>query len=135
MRRLLCLLLLMAGCQSASQQVSEEPPPANYRQVAAEYMRKTLFDPWSARDAQIAAPVKSAYGPSLNSDGLYTPWVVCVRMNAKNRFGAYTGLTATALAIKGTEVVNSWDKSVETHFLCGRSPYEPFPELEAAAKR
>src|SRR5262249_55271923 len=109
-----------AGCQTASDQQPSTggPPPANYRAVAADHLRKSLFDPYSVRDAQIAAP-KQAAGPSLNSDGFYTPWVICVRANAKNRFGAYTGPQHTALAVKGGQVVNSWDEAHHSASLCG----------------
>jgi hypothetical protein len=131
----LALALLACGCASAPQQAAtEDPPPVNYRQLAAAHLRETLNDPWSVRDAQVAPPKRSV-GPSMNSDGFTTPWIVCVRANAKNKLGAYTGPQHTAIGIRGGQVVNSWDEAHASATFCAGSPYEPFPELMAAAGR
>ena len=51
----------LAGCVSTAQPGAETGPyPARYREMAKEYLRKSLFDPYSVRDAEIAEPtVKS----------------------------------------------------------------------------
>lgn len=124
--------LMLAGCQTTTETVMEpvSAPPANYRQIAATHIRSVFFDPFSIRDAEIAPPKRGA-GPSLNNDGFNTPWVVCVRANAKNRMGGYTGRTITALAISGNSVVNSWDEAHYSRMVCDGAAYEPFPEIEA----
>lgn len=128
--------LLLVGCQTAAQDSattqasSTSGPPANYRQLAAEHVKKAFFDPYSIRDAEISAPKKGS-GPSLNSDGFNTPWVVCLRANAKNRMGAYAGRKVTALAMSDAAVVNSWDESQFSQTVCGDAAYERFPEIEA----
>jgi len=96
-------------------------------------VKSTFFDPYSIRDAEIAPP-KRALGPSLNEDGFTTPWVVCVKANAKNRMGAYTGRKVTALAVSGGKVVNSWGETEYSQMVCGDVVYEPFPEIEEGYK-
>lgn len=84
-------------------------------------MRQVFIDPYSVRDAMIAAPKNGG-------SGLYPGWVVCVRANAKNRLGAYTGQQVTAITIRGGRVVQTIE---ETGWMfCQGVEYEPFPELE-----
>lgn len=126
--------LFLVGCQTATQNTTtaqgpSSSPPANYRQLAIDHVKKTFFDPYSIRDAEISAP-KLAAGPSLNSNGFNTPWVVCIRANAKNRMGAYTGRKVTAIALSDSGVVNSWDEMQYSQTVCGDVSYERFPEIE-----
>lgn len=135
MRKLLMIsALALGGCQTdgGAPTASNAPPaapPANYRQLAAAYVKSSFKDPYSIRDAEIAAP-KMGSGPSLNSDGFKTPWVVCIRANAKNAMGAYTGRKFTAIAMNETSVTNAWDAPEATGYLCNGLPYQPFPEIE-----
>ncbi len=122
--------LALAGCQTVAEGTApSEPAPSNYRQLAAAHVRASFNDPYTISDAEIAPP-KLAMGPSLNADGFKTPWVVCIRANAKNRMGAYTGRTMTAIAMSGGKVVNSWDEAHAAGMLCADARYEPFPEIE-----
>lgn len=122
--------LALGGCQTAGQGTTQsEPPPANYRQIAIAGVKSSFFDPYSVRDAEIAPP-KRAAGPSLNEDGFTTPWVICIKANAKNRMGGYTGRKVTALAVSGGKVVNSWDEAKASLMVCDGVTYEPFPEIE-----
>lgn len=126
--------LALTGCAGGdAATTATEPAPVNYRQAAAAHIRQTFFDPYSIRDAEIAPPKRGA-GPSLNADGFKTPWVVCVRANAKNRMGAYAGRKVTALAFSGNAVVNAWDEAQYSQMVCGEVTYEPFPEIEADYK-
>ena len=58
------LLLLMVliglqavtGCASTPTEANLGPPPARYVEIAREHLRTSLFDPYSARDFQIASP-------------------------------------------------------------------------------
>lgn len=133
--RILCIAaLFLAGCQTAAQgpsatQKASSAPPQNYRQLAVDHVKKSFFDPYSIRDAEISGP-KLAAGPSLNSDGFNTPWIVCIRANAKNQMGAYTGRKVTALAISDAGVVNTWDEAKFSQTVCSDVAYERFPEIE-----
>ena len=66
-----------------------------------------------------------------------TPWIVCVRANARNRMGGYTGKSLTAVLIvrgqyfglrggvdRGMDVGAFWCQDHEQ--------FEPFPELTTA---
>lgn len=129
--------IALAGCQTdggttasvASTTADAGPPPANYRKIAADYVKATFKDPYSIRDAEIAAP-KPGSGPSLNADGFKTPWVVCMRANAKNSMGAYTGRKISALAVSDNRVTNAWDETQYSRTVCEGVAYEPFPEIE-----
>ena len=98
---------MTSGPQTASDAGLTKPPPENWREVARKGARKALFDPYTARDVEIAEPIP-AY-PVF--DGV-TPiphrgWMVCMRANAKNRFGGYTGQQVTGLLIEEDGEVGS----------------------------
>src|SRR5438445_2115112 len=100
---------LVSGCASADL-AAVDPPPANYRQLARYHILTNFLDPHSVRDAEIAPPRPSG-GPVLISAGLKEVWVVCMRANARNSFGAYTGMHATAILIHGNQVVDAFDNA------------------------
>jgi hypothetical protein len=137
---------LLVGCTTSgevsktisSPPPSEATPPADYRRIVAEHMRKALFDPYSVRDAEIAPPTK--YGGLLVVGTMLheTGWAVCVQANAKNRMGAYSGRKATAYLVRGGEVTHSGDfdsHKFPARELCEGARYEPFPEIEEKAVR
>jgi hypothetical protein len=134
---------LAAGCAGTPQEAANagNPYPADYKRLAAAYVRETFLDPYSIRDAEIAAP-KLAMGPGLLGDGSFaTPWVVCVRANAKNRMGAYTGRTATGIQVYRGKAVGAYGgpatlgtSTVDAGELaCGGASYAPFPEINGKA--
>jgi hypothetical protein len=114
-----------------------EPPPANYRQIVAEHIRKTFFDPYSVRDAGIAPP-RPGWGFTGETLGQYkTGWAVCVRSNAKNRMGAYAGSKETIYILQEGRVVGSGQDldTSEARRGCEGAQYEPFPEIEESPRR
>ena len=76
------------------------PHPTNYRAAVKRYIEKTFFDPYSLRSVRLSIPRE---GHIFFQQG----WIVCLEANAKNRFGAYTGLRRTALLIRNDEVIGS----------------------------
>lgn len=122
-----CVLALagavVAGCQTSGGS-APAAVPANYRVMVADEVRKTFFDPYSIRDASISAPIP---GTSMMG-AMHT---VCVRANAKNRMGGYTGIRTTAVVIRSGAVTVS-DQSV-ADIACASATYEPFPEIDSAA--
>jgi hypothetical protein len=60
-------------------------------------------------------------------------WTVCFRANAKNRAGAYAGVSETVLLIRGERVVAALDDPSPTHYdkrtNCGGAKYERFSEM------
>jgi hypothetical protein len=118
----LASLLPLAGC-ATNPEASAAALPANWRQLVADRIRTTFFDPWSIRDAGIAEPVPgtSIYGHIMT---------VCVRANAKNRLGAYTGLEFTGFVFRDGQIAAQDQQNIAP--LCAGAAYGPFPELAAA---
>src|SRR4029079_12361303 len=100
------LQMVLAGC-AMQVEPPQEPPPANYRQIIAAHVRQTFLDPYSIRDANIAPP-KPGWAFVGGSLGQYkTGWAICLRVNAKNRMGAYTGAKESIYVIQDGRVVAS----------------------------
>jgi hypothetical protein len=89
---LLATLCLLTGCATAPTSETIGPKPANYREAVRAHAKAAFFDPYSIRDAAISQPIPV----SAVFDGItpipHSGWMVCLRANGKNRFGAYTGL-------------------------------------------
>lgn len=120
MRKIFAVLvpITLSACVATSSE-PVGPPPENYRTIAAQYLRSSLFDPYSVQDAAISRPRQhnSLSGPK---------WNVCFRGNARNRLGGYTGLRETLLVIDSGRVIASAD---DASVNCAGAQYEPFPEL------
>ena len=124
------LAFTQSGCATPQPQVNE-PPPANYRQIIARHVHESFLDPYSIRDASIAAPKA---GQLSRSDAIAVEegWIVCLRANAKNRAGGYTGLKTTAFLVRGESVVtsHSGEDHYEVRTNCAGVAYESFREIE-----
>jgi hypothetical protein len=115
--------LVLSGCVTQEQvdkvMASQRSPTAAEKAAIVNASRDYFFDPYSIRDAEISDVVR------LNDQGLEA---VCVKANAKNRMGAYTGRTATSVRlIKGKPT-----STLENAPACSmpQMRYRPFPELE-----
>lgn len=131
--------LALGGCVSLDNNVSindagPAPDPVKYRLVVRDYLRTTLIDPYSVRDAQIGKPSPG----QIHIEGTLrheAGWVVCVRANAKNRMGGYTGQRETIVVLRGNTAIASSSPQLGHFDLrtnCASPQYEPFPEIEAA---
>lgn len=136
---------LVGACNQTTGQsaaTASEPAPANYRDQVTARVKRSFVDPYSIRDAAISRP----FVQSAAFDGVtpipHSGWMVCIKANAKNRMGGYTGLTETGYMFKAGMIV---DTDFKGHFCAAAAAtYEPFPEIEqggqpagrpAAAKR
>jgi hypothetical protein len=120
---LAALGLALAGCATTPiNPTTAGPYPDDYKALVAEYVRHAFKDPSSVRDAAISDP---APGRTFAGIG----WFTCLRANAKNSYGGYTGEETRALLIRDGQVVDDVDGALGG--LCqGRRVY-PFPEIEA----
>lgn len=108
------------GCQTDQQAANYTQPP-NAVPIILANKNRLWKDPESIRDAGIG-PVER---PMI---GGY--WHVCVRANAKNSFGGYTG--------QQDMLIGLYDDGREPFVVSGNAPgvaacqkgFEPFPELE-----
>ncbi|WP_322883103.1 hypothetical protein U8C37_06680 [Sinorhizobium medicae] len=115
--------LALSGCVTQEQfdkvMASQRPPSAAEKAAIVSAARDYFVDPYSIRDAEISNVVR------LNDQGLEA---VCVKANAKNRMGGYTGRTATSVRLlKGKPM-----STLENAPACAmpQMRYRPFPELE-----
>jgi len=119
----LAAALILSGCVQTvtPEDVADAGPrPDNYRQLVAQELRTTLYDPYSVMDAAISEPrVHNAMaGPR---------WNVCFRGNARNRLGAYTGLNYVVFVIRDGRITASASEGAQLS--CQGATFGPFPEL------
>lgn len=142
--RALAAILVAAGVSACTSNKSVNgvnesgigPYPTDYRAITRDYLRKTLFDPYTVRDAQISRPKQG----NLYIEGTLgvheSGWLVCFRSNSKNRMGAYTGLSDMAMVIRDGRVLTSASDPTHSNYPikkdCDDERYEPFPEIEQA---
>ncbi|WP_289994740.1 hypothetical protein [Aquibium sp. ELW1220] len=116
--------LPLAACQSSAElqtsMQTAEPAPASVKAAIVNDARDFLADPYSIRDAEIS------YMQLNGRSGLH--WV-CVRANAKNAMGGYTGRQAIEVIVRNGQLVGNLPNSAAC-----RNPtlrWQKFPELEA----
>jgi hypothetical protein len=116
----LALCASLGGCVT-DQTTADASWPADrgdYREIILNYKATLFKDPESVRDASIAAPTKSIFG-----------WSICLKANARNGFGGYTGQNMYTVLIynNGSPPLL---QNVTIYDGCGSAYYEPFHELE-----
>jgi hypothetical protein len=140
------LTLPLGGCITTdnASATPDNPYPANYKALVKAAKSDLFIDPDSVRDAAISAP-KLAAGPipSNKNNALskwVTPWIVCVKANARNRMGGYTGRTLSAILIYDGQIFSTRSGSAQispghviedvgAHWCQDHEAFEPFPEL------
>ena len=97
-----------------------QPFPANYRAELLAFMRTYLNDPTNVREASISEPVQRYLAGTRR-------YYLCVRYNARDSAGQYTGVTdRAALYLDGR-----FDRLIEKpQDFCPAPAYAAFPELE-----
>jgi hypothetical protein len=119
MKRAAALMALaLAGCQTDQSAVPDRPPPDAKTAVLA--AKGSLWkDPDSIKNASITAPRRH----------MGFMWHVCVRANAKNGFGGYTGEKDMLIGLYDDGRPPSPLMADATGY-CD-FPHEPFPEIES----
>lgn len=127
---LLLLLLPLGACAGGSGEElhlsrsrysdTAQPFPANYRAELLAFLRTYLNDPTNVRDAAISEPVQRYVGGMRR-------YFLCVRYNARDSSGRYTGVAdRAALYLDGR-----FDRLIEKpQDFCPAAAYAAFPELE-----
>ena len=107
---LIATTLLASICaafpNAAQNEAAHHGPYPNYESIVRDWMKRTLADPYSVRDLTIAKPVKGwrTGSPLFGEKSVNYGWEVIVTLNAKNQFGAYTGLQTYDLIIRDGKV-------------------------------
>ena len=78
------------------------PYPANYKEVVTDWLRTQLIDPSSARIEWKGDPKPADLG---KQGGHLYGYLVSFTVNARNRFGTYTGKQEHGALIRNGEVV------------------------------
>ena len=80
------------------------PYPINYKEIIMQWLNKQLIDPDSARIEWNGEPKPSDVGKGGEAASGY---LVNFTVNARNRFGAYTGKQKHSVLIRNGEVIKS----------------------------
>jgi hypothetical protein len=147
----------LADCAGHGHTRSDEQAnvyPENYKSELLGFLHSYINDPTQIRDAAIADPVvrpvnlvaqNRSGGPrdrgSDSADGgdsFLNPgggsrerYIVCVRYNAKDRDGRYTGIKQGLAVFAG----GRFDRFMEqSRGPCDQAEFKPFPELEALGR-
>lgn len=110
----------LTGCMTIDQvTLSAKPASPQLRAQIVDAARDVLFDPYSVRDAEIS------YLADLPGD----TDAVCVKLNAKNRLGGYTGRQVHAVYVRSGRPINTGSNP----HLCNNPnlKWTKFPEIEA----
>jgi hypothetical protein len=112
-------MMLQACNTTAESDSASAPAPPDAKAILLAHKAELWKDPDSIKDAAIAAPKRH----------MNFMWHVCVKANAKNAFGGYTGLKTSVIHIydsgKAPEA-----RSTVAGDVCDSIAYQPFPELE-----
>lgn len=101
-------IMILSGCVSTSPEgvPSNDPAhygeyPTNYEQVVRSFYEGILIDPESVRYSfiRLIGPHRGGY-------------LVCARLNSKNRMGGYTGATTDALTVRDGRVIQRLEGAV-----------------------
>lgn len=114
--------IALAACSGPGQLRSDGyehigPYPTNWKKITSEYIKDSYFDPYSVRDSEAAPPVRQ-------KAVFFDSWVVCIRNNAKNKMGGYTGRQTSSLSIQQGQIVHVRSND---DFDCRSARFEPFP--------
>jgi hypothetical protein len=80
------------------------PYPTNYKETITQWLNKQLIDPDSARIEWAGEPKPSDLGKGSEAVSGY---LVNFTVNARNRFGSYTGKQKHSVLIRNGEVIKS----------------------------
>src|SRR5215471_14038804 len=80
------------------------PYPTNYKEIIMQWLNKQLIDPDSARIEWDGEPRPSDVGKGSEAVSGY---LVNFTVNARNRFGAYTGKQKHSVLIRNSEIIKS----------------------------
>jgi hypothetical protein len=88
-------------------------------------MHGRLADPTGVRDASVSEP-------ALKQTGTVQRYISCLRYNAKDETGKYSGITERAVYFFNGDITQLIDDGAKE--TCKGAPYQPFPELTKLCK-
>ena len=103
-----CTLLMLCTVCSLSAQTNPAdtelygPYPGNYKEIATKWLETQLIDSESAKVEWDGEPKPANLG---TQDKPLYGYLVNFKVNARNRFGSYTGLQSHGVLIRNGEVI------------------------------
>lgn len=101
-------IFLLGGCATPGPgdtvaPIGEAPTAAAAEKAVLDRLRVTLKDPDSMKQFRVTGgPIPFTWYRGLLFGGGYDQaWLVCFEYNAKNSYGAYTGLASDGVALRG----------------------------------
>jgi hypothetical protein len=123
-----CTAAVLAACHYAPKEEENAVPRTDeYKERIQNFVRNELTDPTGIRDAFITEPVLRPVGRNT------TRYVVCFKFNAKDNNDAqrYVGTKEVAAIFYNGRISQFTGATPE---LCGNTPYQPYPELQALCR-
>jgi hypothetical protein len=119
----LVTFLFLSACSSTHQALVTSPP-TKYRAAIVQNVRENFKDPSSILDPTISEPFRG-------NDRGFDHWLVCIRVNAKNSYGGYAGLSYVVYGFSGETIVSNIDQNslISVIGTCSGRTYSPFKEL------
>lgn len=114
--------LALSACLSAwAGTASALDPDSHYVAAAATFIKESLPDPYTIREAARTAPIP------IHGSAWTAEVVVCARYNAKNLFGAYVGKQVYQVVFYPRQRI---EILADNGAPCSkRDDWQPFPEL------
>jgi len=125
-----CAIAMTGTAVAGNKEVAAIQRPATKAEIAGvlEGMRNFLHDPYSVREAEIS-------GVMAATDVFKkTSLMVCVRGNAKNAYGAYTGLQTYLVYMTPEGRTFGANQDIFAMGLCQFAVWRPFTEVKALQK-
>lgn len=109
-------LLFLSGCATTNStyaptdeeidKASYGEKPTQYKQRIETYVKSSLIDTESAQFTNYSEPKKDWLAKFEGFGGVkYFSWLVCVEVNAKNRYGGYVGRKPYFFIFQGNEII------------------------------
>jgi hypothetical protein len=103
----ICVLLMSSAIQTRAENPAPDPSlcgpnPTNYKEIIMTWLNTQLLDAETARVEWSGDPKPADLGQ--NGEHLYG-WLVYFKVNARNRFGAYTGKQQHGALIRDGAIV------------------------------
>lgn len=122
-----CAVAMTGSAVAGNAEVAATQRPTTKAEIAGilEGIRNTLHDPYSIRDAEISGVMTATDAFKLTS------LMVCVRANAKNAYGAYTGRQTYLIYLDADGRALRANQDFFAQALCRYATWRPFTEVKA----
>lgn len=111
--------IFLAACTTTPTDPSLQtagPKPSNVGSSVRSHLNENLKDPYSLRELSFTEVKHGGMWTGVINQGMVPSWYSCVRYNAKNSYGGYTGRKDYVFFIRNDKVVGTFDKKEDNGF-------------------